>query len=160
MLFLKFILHINCFIKKIFYKIIYGSKVKFGKKVQFRKGFSLMIDKGAKIIIGDNTFFNNYCSITVLDKIVIGSNCLFGESVKIYDHNHIFNKKNSLVQQQGFKTNPIYIGNNCWFGSNSIILKNAKIGNNCVIGANEKINFELKDEVIINNGRSDKIRYE
>ncbi len=42
----------------------------------------------AQLIIGDNVFMNNYCSINCLDEIEIGENTLFGEGVKLYDHNH------------------------------------------------------------------------
>ena len=160
MLFLKIYYHSMAIVKKIFYKIIYGKKIKLGKGVTFRKGFSLVIEKGAYVEIGEGCFFNNYCSINALDKIIIGKNCLCGENVKIYDHNHVFDKKEKLIKQQGFKKDPIYICDNNWIGSNSIIVKKSRIKNNWVIGANEKINYEVEDGTIINKGRSEKIRYE
>lgn len=72
----------------------------------------------------------------------------FGEGVKIYDHNHIFNTKNVLIKNQGFFKNKIKIGNNCWFGSNVIILKNANIGSNCVVSAGSILNNELNSNCI------------
>lgn len=96
--------------KKIFYKIIYGKHIKFGKGITFRKGFSLVIEDGAFVTIGDGCFFNNYCSINAKKRIDIGNNCLFGENVKIYDHNHIFKYKEELIKKQGFTHKPILIG--------------------------------------------------
>ena len=80
---------------------------------------------------------------------MIGHHTLFGENVKIYDHNHVFNKKNEYVVNQGFSTGKVIIGNNCWIGSNTVILKGSRIGNNCVIGAGCVISGEIPDGTIV-----------
>ena len=67
MLILKIYFYISAIIKKIIYKIIYGKKIIFSKRVTFRKSFSLMIGKKAFVKIGNNTFFNNYCSVNALN---------------------------------------------------------------------------------------------
>ena len=110
MFIIKLYSHFMCLIKKILYRCIYRNRITFGKNVQFRKGFSLMIDKNARVIIEDGVFFNNYCSINALKKIIIGKNCIIGENVKFYDHNHIFNKKNKLIKEQGFSCEEIIVG--------------------------------------------------
>ena len=161
MLILKIYFHMNAIIKKIFYKILYGNKIKFGKRVTFRKGFSLVIEKDAKVEIGDDVFFNNYCSINAMESIKIENNCLFGENVKIYDHNHIFKKKNMLIQKQGFKTNQVLIKKNTWVGSNVVILKGVIIGENCVIQANSLVKGNVSDNMIfMQNNEMKKIKFE
>ena len=154
MLFWRILFRINSIIKKAFYKVIYGKKIKFGKNVLFRKGLSIIIDFDGSVEIGDGCFFNNYCSINAQEKIVIENNCLFGEGVKIYDHNHMFNKKEKLIKEQGFTRNTITIGKNCWIGSNVTILKNAKIGENCVIGANVVVNKDIGNDIIVKNNEN------
>ena len=47
-------------IKLIYYKIKYGKRFKYGRKLRFRKGFRLFIDKNAYVNIGNNVFFNQY----------------------------------------------------------------------------------------------------
>ena len=88
------------------------------------------------IEIGENTFFNGGCSISSLKQIVIGRNCLIGENVKMYDHNHNYKSDKILIKDQGYTFGAIEIGDNCWVGSNVTILKGVTIGNNCVIGSN------------------------
>lgn len=144
----KIIWHIKCVIKKIIFKILFFKKFKYGKHVNFRNGFNLIID-GGTVIINDGCFFNNFCSINCLKKVEIGKNCIFGECVKIYDHNHNFKDLKKLFKNQGFSSSEIIIGENCWVCSNVIILKGAKIGNNCVIGANCIIDFEVPDNSIV-----------
>lgn len=139
---------IGTILKKIYYKICYGNKIKIGQRTHFRKGFIITIRKNGKIIIGKKCFFNNYCSISSMEKIKIGNNCIFGENVKIYDQNHVFNKS-ELIINQGYNCNEVIIGDNCWFGSNVIILKNSQIGNNVVIGAGCVINEKIPDNTIV-----------
>lgn len=157
MIVLKVYYHVMSAVKKFFYKVIYGKKIKFGKKVSFRRGFSLVIEDDAIVEIGDGCFFNNYCSINAKSGIKIGENCLFGENVKIYDHNHIFKYKNELIKNQGFKCDKIEIGNNCWIGSNSIILKNVNIGSNSVIQAQSLVKNKVEENSIFINNKNLKI---
>jgi acetyltransferase-like isoleucine patch superfamily enzyme len=113
MIFFKIYWHLNAFMRKLFLRIIYWRKLNMGESVAFRKGFTLLIDRTAKVHIGNRVFFNNYCSVVAMDDIYIGDDCIFGENVKIYDHNHRFNVKNKAVATQGFKTVPIIIKDNC-----------------------------------------------
>lgn len=124
--------------------------VTLGEKIYLRNYVRIQIENG-RLDIGNNTFFNNFCSINCLDKITIGNDCLFGENVKIYDHNHVFKDFNIPIKNQGYKTSPINIGNNCWIGSNVIILKGVIIGDNVVIGANCIIKENIESNSIIEN---------
>lgn len=149
MLFYRIIFHINAIVKKFFLKLIYRNKIHFGKKVTFRKRFNVIIGKNARIQIGENCFFNNDCSLNAKQEIIIGKDTIIGENVKIYDHNHIFKNKNKKIIEQGFKTDKIIIGNNCWIGSNVVILKGVTIGNNVVIGAGCIIKNNINNNQIV-----------
>ncbi len=106
-----------------------------GRNVQFRKGFTLWIEKDGKVEIGDNVFFNNYCTICSLLSVSIGDETIFGENVKIYDHNHKYSDPLTPIKKQGYTSASIRIGMHCWIGSNVTILKGVTIGDNCVVGA-------------------------
>lgn len=160
MLILKIYFHLFSFIKIYFYKLIYGKRLKIGKNVSFRKGFSIIIEKNGYVEIGDGCFFNNYCSVNSHQSIIIGKNCLFGENVKIYDHNHIFKFKDELIKHQGFKTNNVKINDNCWIGSNVVILKGVEIGKHSVIAAGEVVKNNIKGEKIFINSNEETIRLE
>lgn len=157
---IKIINHIVALLKMIFYKIIYGSRITFGKRVTFRKGMSIAIENEGKIIIGNGVFFNNYCSLNSLKEIRIGDNSIFGENVKIYDHNHTFKYKNKLIKSAGFKSDKILIGNNCWIGSNVIILKSVSIGDNSVISAGEIVRKSVPGNSILKDGIITSIEYQ
>jgi acetyltransferase-like isoleucine patch superfamily enzyme len=114
------------------------------------KGRAIFVfQNDAKIVIGRNTVFNSNCSINCLENIEIGDNCLFGENVKMYDHNHQYKDLNKFINDQGYTTGRIKIGNNCWIGSNAIILKGVSIGNNSIIGVNCIIHKDVPDNSIV-----------
>ena len=115
------------------------SNLHIGAGVSFRKYCNIMLFPGASMTLGKNVFFNNYCSLNCLDKIEIGENTLFGEGIRIYDHNHgyTFDPESGLeVKSEDFSTAPVRIGKNCWIGSNVTILKGVEIGDNVIVGAN------------------------
>lgn len=150
-IFIKAYYKLNAIIKKIFYKSIYGHKIIFGKGVTFRKSVSLSPIKEGKIVIGDNVFFNHFCSIYAMNKIVIGSGTIFGENVKVYDHNHCYTNFHIPIKEQGYSSKPIFIGKHCWIASNVMILKGVTIGDNCVIGAGCIVYKDIPDNTILIN---------
>lgn len=150
---LKIKYHLVAIFRIFFYKILFGKRFMCGKGTSFRRFFNIYLDKKATIKIGRNCFFNHCCSINSLEKIEIGGGCIFGENVKIYDHNHRFAELDKSIKDQGYSTSVIVIGDNCWFGSNVTVLKGAKIGNNCVIGAGSIISTVIPDNSIVTVGR-------
>lgn len=148
MFIIKLFLHLKCIIEKFIFSLIYGNKLKLGKKCHWRKNFSLMIDKNATVSIGNDVFFNNGCSVDANDYISIGDRTMLGENVKIYDHDHRFREK-LPIKKQGFKNAPVIIGKDCWIGSGVIILKGTEIGNNCIIGAGCVVSGKVKSNSIL-----------
>ncbi len=146
---LKAFYYICAYFQYFFLKCIYGKHIKIGKHVTWRRGFSVMIGENAHIDIGSECFFNNYCSLNANSLIKIGEGSIFGENVKIYDHNHRFANPDIKIKEQGFSNGEVHIGKHCWIGSNVIILKNADIGDNCVIGAGCVIADKIEDNTIV-----------
>lgn len=139
------------------YKILYRNKLKIGKKTRFRGNSRFSIINNAKVVIGNSVFINNGCSINSRSSIVIGDNTIIGEGVKIYDHNHKFNKIMKKAYQ-GFSTANVKIGNNCWIGSNVIILKGVEVGNNTVIGAGVVLDESVGDNVVVTANRKIEVK--
>ena len=80
-----------------------------------RENCKFLVYPGASLKINESVFLNNGCSINCLNNIEIGANTIFGEGVKIYDHNHLFhfNNENTLaVERNEFSTARIKIGDN------------------------------------------------
>ena len=138
--------------KKVFWRL-FNSNISLGKNVNFRKSFEINCDKNGRLTIGNNVFFNNGCSINVHHSVIIGDDCIFGENVKIYDHNHKFNYSDAKIQEQGFSCKEVTIGKNCWIGTNAVILAGANIGDNVVIGAGTVVNGVIPSDVVVMQNR-------
>jgi acetyltransferase-like isoleucine patch superfamily enzyme len=96
------------------------------------------------VIIGKNVWVGPFTLLEgVHGKIIIGDNCNISAGVQMYSHD------SSLYVVSGgkvpFKEGDIFIGNNTYIGSMSIIKEGVKIGNNCIIGANSFVNKEIPD---------------
>ncbi len=157
MLLFKIKYHIIAVFQKIVLKLIYRKQISFGKKTTWRSSFKVMIYKNACVNIGNGCFFNNYCSLNSNLNITIGNNVIFGESVKIYDHDHVFKKSSVLIKNQGYKAMKVEIGDNCWICSNVTILKGTRIGKKCVIGAGTVLSGNIPDNSIVKSNRSLKV---
>lgn len=165
---------IICQLKLLQWKSLYRNRFVCGKKIDFGKSFSVHLDasgsviqlgddivfrdfcqvrsgNGGKVTLGKRNFFNNHCSINCLHEIIIGDDCQFGEGVKFYDHNHEYRDKDSKISEQGYTTGSIRIGNNCWLGTNVVVLRNVEIGDNVIIGAGCVIHQSVPSGSIIIN---------
>ena len=137
---LKFIRHKRIkgsYIQRISHKAclkIFGEGVLLlGRNLQIEADCDFQVHKNGQLSIGDKTYFNRFCMISAQHSIKIGSNCMFGPGVRIFDNNHRYSRYQGVSSE--LNVGKIEIGNNCWIASNVIILKNTIIGDNCVIGA-------------------------
>lgn len=132
-------------------------RISIAKNVVIRNFCNIFVLKGGELHIDENCFFNNYCSLNCMGKISIGKNSVFGEGVKIYDHNHIYNTS-KIIKEEGYKIKPVVIGDNVWVGSNVVILPGVTIGNNSVIGAGCVVYKDVPEEtLVLSNGIMKKI---
>lgn len=110
----------------------------------------ITVKKEAQLSIGKETYITR-ATISCLEEITIGENCILGEGLKIFDHNHSYSKEPFSVSKTEFNTAPIKIGNNVWTGANCIILKGVTIGNNVILGAGCTIYKDVPANSIVIN---------
>ena len=68
-------------------------------------------------------------------KILIGNNVLIGPNTVLRSNNHSFENKNKPITEQGMNDGEIFIEDDVWISSNSVILPNCKIGKGAIIAA-------------------------
>ncbi len=105
---------------------------------------------GGKISIGSGCGISG-TTIYAMNSIKIGNNVLIGGNCKIIDNDfHPLPASQRINQRvEDIKTRPIEIGEGCFVGANSIILKGVKLGKNCVVGAGSVVSGTFPDNVVI-----------
>ena len=127
-----------------------SAEIHFAENTQINESNYLTIKKNAKFIIGKNTYITR-ATISVLEKVEIGENCILGEGMKIFDHNHQYTREPFSVSKTDFVTASIKIGNNVWTGANCIILKGVTIGDNVILGAGCVVHKDIPANSIVIN---------
>lgn len=112
-----------------------AATVHFGTLTRIRKRTDLEAHEAARIEIGDHVFIGKDCMIVARARIRIGSKCLIGNSVSIYDHDHEHSMAGVAYRDQGFVSKPVVIGSNVWIGANCFIRAGIEIGDNAIVAA-------------------------
>jgi acetyltransferase-like isoleucine patch superfamily enzyme len=106
---------------------------------------------GGHISIGENCGISGSTIYSMLD-IRIGNNSIIGANCKIIDNDfHPIEKEYRVLNlnKEYARKNPVVIGNDCFIGMNSIILKGTTLGNNVIVGAGSVVSGNFPDNVII-----------
>ncbi len=105
---------------------------------------------GGKVSIGAETGISG-STIYAMDSITIGNRVNIGGNCKIIDNDFhpLQGSKRHPQKSEDIKKRPIVIGDDCFIGANSIILKGTTLGKNCVVGAGSVVSGTWPDNSII-----------
>lgn len=106
-------------------------------------------DLNTEILIGKNTVIGRNTVISCKSRINIGSGCLFSYNVSLLDHDHLFIDGVSPTETGTTEGAEIHVGNNCFIGAHSFILKGVRLGDGCVVGANSVVTHSFPSGGII-----------
>ena len=131
------------------------SKIYFGEKISSDGRLTIIVGDEAELSIGNQVYFNERAMISCHKSIQIGDHCLFGPNVTIIDNDHKYSADKGVSTD--ISSASITIGNNCWVGANTVILKGTTIGDNCVIGANCTVKGNIPESSKVTQNRELKI---
>lgn len=159
-------------VKAVFYSIRYGCRISFagipalyentaikikqghmlvGRGFSAKKGTYFAVVNNGRLIIKQGVSFGRGCITVCHDCISIGENVYIGPNVLIYDHDHKFDNHGV---QEGFRTSPVYIEDNCWIGAGVIILRGTTIGEGCIIGAGCVVKGKIPPHSVVTSDRN------
>ena len=110
--------------------------VRIGAGSRLRRSCELKADAYASLSLGVNVHLGPGCTISVLEHVAIGDDCLIAERVSIRDHDHAARDASLPYHAQGYVTAPVTIGRNVWIGAGVTIVKGVTLGDGCIVGAN------------------------
>jgi len=130
-------------------------RIQIGERVRIRKHARLeavratAVAEPGKVVIGDRTSMEGYCSISSAASVEIGTDVLFGANVAIRDAEHGFRDLTVHRAAQPLLTAPVRIGDFAWLGQNVVVTKGTTIGRGAVVGANAVVTTDVPDGAIV-----------
>lgn len=125
-----------------FRNVTIGRNCRIGHDAYFQTG------RHSEIRVGDNTSINSACHIVASQRITIGRNVAIAEGVSIRDQEHGF-KPSTGVRGQGFRYEPVEIGDNVWIGKGVYVGMGTSIGSGSIVAANSFVKGRFPPNVLI-----------
>lgn len=138
--------------------LIFGDNVTIGRNTMIRPSSYYGTGKiGEGLIVGNNSSFGPNCYVGCSGKISIGNNVMFGPKCSLFAENHVFKDNEVIIKRQGVVQQGIKIEDDCWIGSNVIILDGVTVGKGSVIGAGTLVTKNIPENSIVYDVRQKKI---
>ncbi|MBT3586217.1 MAG: hypothetical protein HN509_15020 [Halobacteriovoraceae bacterium] len=106
--------------------------VSIGDNVILSENVHIYVTENGQLNIGNGVFIGRYSLLTAHENLSIGDNSQVAHFVSIIDSGHDFYSDDHI--HKGIK-GPIVIGSDVLVGTQSVILRGAKIGDRAVLGA-------------------------
>lgn len=134
----SFFYRIRGFFLKPFFK-------KSGKRIMIARGVTLIgirnISLGDNVYLAKNVWVNGYGGLFIGNNVVVSPNVIIATSKHEYIQG-VLSAKVSTYE-------PIYIGDNVWIASNSVVTRGVTIGKSCIVSALSLVNKSFDDNLLI-----------
>jgi len=117
-------------------------------------------ERGGRIEVGPEVYIGDGVIVSAAIEVVIGAHTLMAHGVQIFDNNthpidaaervkHLRMIVGEISQTPvSIGKAAIHIGQRCWIGMNTLILKGVTIGNNTIIGAGSVVVNDIPEGVV------------
>ncbi len=126
-----------------------GAKLIIGKNVRIKNDTTIYVKKNGVLIIGENTSIGHHSELSVAGNVSIGSNVITGAYFYLTDSNHLFEPTGIPFKHQGMEIKSCSIGNNVWIGRAAMVLAGGCISDNSVIAANATVTKPFSSDVVL-----------
>lgn len=123
--------------------ISFGSEVSIGRGTEIRPSSYYGGQPGVGLQIGDRSSINSGGFIGCSGWIEIGKDVMIGPGVRIFSENHVFDRQDVPIKDQGVVRGEVYIEDNCWIASGVTILPNVRIGRGSIIAAGSVVTKDI-----------------
>jgi acetyltransferase-like isoleucine patch superfamily enzyme len=114
-------------------------------RVQIMRSCNIAVGYDAVLTIGADTFFNDGSSVTCSCSTTIGPRCAVSSGARILDTD-----VHKILQDDGAHPySPVLIGEDCWIGTNAIILKGAELGEGSVVAAGAVVTSKFPSRSLV-----------
>jgi acetyltransferase-like isoleucine patch superfamily enzyme len=125
-------------------------RVHMGDKVRIYPGARLECGPNGRIIFGDNISIGPNVNITAFGEVRIGSGTTISANVFITDMDHDISQPGRSVMDCPNIIKITVVGENCFIGTNSVLLAGCTLDTGVVVGANSTVRGSFgANEIIV-----------
>ena len=131
---------VNCMASR---NIVVGDRVTIGRFAIIRpsNAFGGAVGEGLKV--GNNSSIGTSSYIGCSGYIEIGNDVMLGPGVGLFAENHVYNRTDISIKDQGVEKKFIIIEDDCWIGTNSVVLAGVTVGRGSVIAAGSVVTKDI-----------------
>lgn len=111
----------------------YG-RIIIGPWVHIGAGTVLRCHEGT-LRVGAKTVFGRRCTINAWLDVEIGDASLFADDVYVCDFDHVTDRLDVAIKDQGIVKSPVRIGDDVWLGTKVVVTRGTRVGHGCAVGA-------------------------
>ena len=93
------------------------------------------------VSVGPHSWIGPFCILDGSGGLTIGSHCSVSAGVMVFSHDTVLWSLSG--GREAYEHEATAIGDDCFIGTQSVILKGTHIGNTCLVGANSLVNKDL-----------------
>ena len=120
------------------------SFLKLGDDVHLARFCTLRAGEGG-ITVRDGAGINMRCFLDGNGGLEIGPNTLLSPGVQVISGNHVFDDPDMPIRFQGTHYGKVTIGEDCWLGTNVLVLPGVTIGRGAVVGAGAVVTKDVPE---------------
>lgn len=135
------------------------------RKLSGNIGKNVAILRGAEIHCAENFYLGDMsgvgvnCYISCGDKVTIGDRVLMGPEVMIYTTNHVWDSLEKTYVGKGLIYKPVFVHDDVWLGSRSIILQGVTIGKGATVAAGSVVTKDVPPYSVVAGVPAKVIKY-
>lgn len=138
--------------------LVFGDYVTISRGVMIRPSSYYGNDLGKGLVMGEHSSIGPYGYVGCSGMITIGKNVMFGPKCSLFAENHNFSDIEKNIKSQGVNQKGITVEDDCWIGSNVVILDGVTIGKESVIGAGTLITKDVPAGSVVMDKREKRIK--
>lgn len=127
------------------------ANIELGNHISIMAGSFLYAHNNGFLRIGDWVTNNTNVQIGAADggDITIGDNVIIGPNVVIRASNHVYERTDIPIRQQGHTGGRIVIEDDVWIAANAVILPDVKIGKGAIVAAGAVVTGDVPQYQIV-----------
>lgn len=125
-----------------------GSEVIVHSRATFAAGH---LHDAPLFMVGDHTYLGPGLTVSVAERITVGSHCHLASNVSLYDNDtHPLDPEKRAAGEPvtAGEVHSVVIGDHVWIGEGSIVLKGVHIGDRAVIGAGSVVTRDISSGAV------------